>query len=26
MIVPWGSDLKIIEKALRQLSRDVAYA
>ncbi len=25
MIVPWGSDLKIIEKALRQLSRDVAY-
>ena len=26
MIVPWGSDLKIIEKALHQLSRDVAYA
>jgi hypothetical protein len=26
MIVPWGSDLNMIEKALSQLSRDVAYA
>ena len=26
MIVPWGTDLNMIEKALRQLSRDVAYA
>ena len=26
MIVPWGTDLNMIERALRQLSRDVAYA
>jgi hypothetical protein len=25
MIVPWGTDLNMIEKALRQLSRDVVY-
>ncbi len=26
MIVPWGTDLNMIEKALRQLSRGVVYA
>ncbi|HEY5138176.1 MAG TPA: hypothetical protein VIJ25_02490, partial [Methylococcales bacterium] len=26
MIVPWGTDLNMIERALRQLSRDLAYA